>query len=211
MKNKSRILIIALFLLIGLAKGVDAQWVQCDGPYGGRIGSLLKKDSTFFITTGSGVLKSSNYGDSWETINTGLNNDSMKISTIIFKNDTLYVAGGFPGIYMSTNFGVSWNNVSSVFIIITKLKTNGNTIFSIGNTVTGIKYSNDNGVTWASMTGLPFSNVYNMAFKDSNIYVSTENGIYLSTNNGAIWTAINNGFPLNPHCRLVESELLNIS
>ena len=64
MKNKSRVLIIAIFLLIGLAKGVDAQWQQTslDSTYVYTL--ALNGNDMLAGTIGFGVYQSTNKGNS---------------------------------------------------------------------------------------------------------------------------------------------------
>jgi hypothetical protein len=85
---------ILLFSIIFIYTA-NAQWVQANGPYGGRIQSLLVAGSNIFAGTGEGVYLSTNNGVSWTTVNSGLSNLYIYALAAIDKNIFAGTLGGW--------------------------------------------------------------------------------------------------------------------
>ena len=69
--KKFKLLMIAFILLVSLR--ANAQWVKCDGIYGGNVSSLAVSGNNIFAgTSGSGFYLSTNNGSTWTQ--TAMNN-----------------------------------------------------------------------------------------------------------------------------------------
>ena len=109
-----------MMLFIGLVQQLDADvntghsneggWVQTNGPYGGDILALYAapKGVLFAGTGGAGIFRSTDRGDTWTPVNTGLHFEPgegfVSVRAFAQKGDTLY-AGTRDGLYASTDGG----------------------------------------------------------------------------------------------------------
>jgi photosystem II stability/assembly factor-like uncharacterized protein len=131
---------------------------------------LIVKDSNIYAGTSSGVYFSSNGGNTWDSINTGMNNS--QIFTLAAKDSILF-AGSNHFVYISTNNGVNWENIKDFgsvtiqsFIII---KNN----LYVG-TNRGIYFSDDNAKNWISISSqISVPSVTSLLFLDSIIFAGT--------------------------------------
>ena len=85
MKNSYKIPVL-IFLLIQIfnytlsADISSAQWVQSNGPYGGSIECLTVLNTDLYAglaDTGPGIFKSTNLGENWIKVNSGLTNQNI--------------------------------------------------------------------------------------------------------------------------------------
>jgi len=161
-------------------------------------------------TSDRGIAKSTNLGEDWSTINSGL--PAVPINDLTFyPNDSskLYAATN-SGVYTSTNSGNEWkflditNGVTDLAEDFAKdftcyvvyFDTNNPGHIYVGSAV-GIFYSHDDGVTWArsedtnTFGSFVFAAQPNPEAGSSYIFVATSNGVYRSTNNGLSWDQLN--------------------
>ena len=195
MKNKSKILIIALFLLIGLVKSTEAQWVQCNGPYGGDVSALAVNGTKVFAEINSGeVYQSNDNGANWTVLSNGQiyarYNEALAI-----KDDTVFV-GSEQGVFKSTIYDSNWTTINNGLANynVLNLSINGNKIYA--GTDNGLFVSNNNGASWTSLNNGNLSSpvITSIIFDGNDIYVSTGGkGVYVSSNNGLNWNQLNNG------------------
>ena len=74
MKTLRRMLVLVVFLLSSTSL-LLAQWVQTNGPIGGYVSSFVVSGTDLFAgTDGGGVFVSTNNGENWRAINSGLAN-----------------------------------------------------------------------------------------------------------------------------------------
>ena len=59
------------------------------------------------------MFKSTNSGETWSTINTGLTNNSVRTLAIDPTTPTTIYAGSMDGVFKSTDGGENWNAVNS--------------------------------------------------------------------------------------------------
>jgi len=117
MKSIHRILLIlVLFIVLACPAHSALLWQQTNGPYGGFCYSMdISKTSPNVIYMGtewSGMYISTNSGESWQIINNGLNDPSVKINDIaVHPNtfETVYIVTKGEGIAKTTNAGLSWD------------------------------------------------------------------------------------------------------
>jgi len=204
-----RALPVLVVLLVSFQ--LNAQWVQTNGPYGGRIVCLASSGSIIFASTPGDVFLSTNNGANWSTINKGLPKPVLSgdfnpnISALMISGTNLFAGTSDSGIYLSTNSGTNWkqlNNGLPDSTGIVALTVIGNSIFAAAVKVpfggsNGVILSTDNGTSWIQINnGLTNLDVRSFAVSGSNIYAGTYgSGVFLSTNNGSNWTQVNNGLP----------------
>ena len=200
MKNKSRILIIALFLLIGLAKGVEAQWQQTNGPYGGNVLSSLILGTNIYVGTSSGIFLSIDNGITWACINNGM--PVYRINTLVANGTSIYAGTDGGGIYFSSNYGASWNPINNGLtnLKVTSIVFKGTSVFA-GTWYGGVFLSTNNCSSWAAVNnGLTCKYIFKLVVIDSNIFAATwgtsnwTGGVYTSSNNGTSWSSANTGY-----------------
>jgi len=206
--------VVIFFTLMNPAASFS-QWVQLNAQFTANIqcfaASTNPNDTTktdlFAGTWGDGIFHSTNDGQSWARVDSGLTN--LYVNTLALYKQNLY-AGTNNGFFLSENNGASWieidsgltnKNVYSILAIPStedSLKTN---LFA-GIWGNGIFLSKNDGTSWIQVdSGLTNWNVYSLITSpptsgtgDPNIFAGTYGGgIFLSTNNGTSWTAVNKG------------------
>ena len=153
------IILIAAAVFFGgfmqqLSADVEEGWVQTNGPYGGEILTLYAapKGVLFAGTEGAGVFRSTNRGDSWTPVNTGLHFEPGEgftgVTALVQKGDTFY-AGTRRTLYASTDGGNTWHHVSNFRKpeSISGIVVIGDRIY-VGTLNTVVWYSDDDGATW---------------------------------------------------------------
>jgi len=193
-------LALTISLLLMSAPAMSATWQQLGGPEAGDISELLvdpSNDRTIYAGTfGGGVYKSTNGGDSWSAVNSGLAHTNVWALAISpSSNQTLY-AGTCPGgLFKSTNGGDSWSAVSQVETCIESVAVDPSTsdnVYVIGST--GVFKSTNGGAAWSAVI-VPYgarSLVVDPSSKET-IYALAAQGVYKSTDGAANWSAANSG------------------
>lgn len=152
-----------------------SQSVQCNS-------LVIATDNTIYAgTVSSGVLKSTNKGQNWTTVNSGVPLDISQLA--IDNKENLYALSSTTGnLYKSTNRGTSWTLFTGeksvqAFTVL----SDENIIAEFGTT--GIYQSKDGGVNWSEInSGLGNGN-YALCFginDDGFIYTGTLTGVYHS-------------------------------
>jgi len=185
MKTKFLFLLFTWLLLIE-PWSLPAQFQQTSGPEGGVINAMINHNGTLLAgSSGAGIFRSADGGNSWVLSNTGLQ------SLIIFafaEKDSVIFAGSAQGLYKSTDDGLSWSQ-DGLTVGVVSLAICGNYLFA-GTAANGIYRSDLNGNNWVvKNTGLTNLDVMCIACYDSLLYIATENGIFMSAVWGNSWTA----------------------
>ncbi len=184
---------LALLVFIFLVRSSYSQWIQTNGPEGGRATCLAVSGSNIFAGfDGGGIYLSTDNGSSWLEAGTGMGCRSV---TAIYASGTELFAAACGSIYYSSNNGTSWVSKSTGLetgIVNTIVEKNGN-LFAATNE--GIYLSSNWGNNWtASDSGLTSLSVNTLILKDSDFYAGTwGGGIFKSTNNGNSWFQVNTG------------------
>ncbi|QQS36115.1 MAG: T9SS type A sorting domain-containing protein [Ignavibacteriales bacterium] len=177
-------------------------------------GLLVVDGNTLFTTSSSGVVRSTNSGDDWTFLTSGIPSTHIpKLSSVGITDKKIYA--GFNGIrarmhlppvweqggvYVSLNNGDSWSALNSglpteggVHTPVYSITANGNIV--ILNTASG-RFSLINN-TWVNISnGFPV-NVYMTGlyiFNEDIIFLTT-NGLYISRDRGITKEEFNTGLP----------------
>jgi photosystem II stability/assembly factor-like uncharacterized protein len=178
------------------------------GPFGGSVTALaidpLNRNIIFAGTYGGGVYKSTDYGNSWTHVSSGLSNSYVLSLVIDPRNpDIVYAGTSQSGVFKTMDGGQSWrisstglNEIPIVYALAIDRK-NPITIYAgtrKGGTLGGggVYKSTDGGQSWtAKNRGLDERYVYDLAidpFQSEILYAAThEMGVYKSTNGGNDW------------------------
>lgn len=177
----------------------NAQWSKCTLPAGATPFSLGTHADTIYLgTISTGVYRSTNAGQSWTEVNTGIVN--KQIWSIYTFGNTIFVGAASGNVYRSTNGGDNWtlanSGISSTTIIKNFASFNGK-LFA-ASTNKGIYMSSDNGNTWvqhnAGITGLVASA---LLVADGDLYASVMQYVYKYDSVNQSWLKKSTGIPNN--------------
>lgn len=148
-----------------------ATWAPIDVgfPLGNTAYSLATNGAKLYAGTDSGLFVSSNNGDLWTKINTGLPNDHLAglvLSMAVYGN-YMFAGTNSNGVIYSSDQGVTWTKRDSLLTssntkIISSLLLDGSRLYAgIGSpntvvfdtTVRGIYLSTNLGLTWSWLSG----------------------------------------------------------
>jgi photosystem II stability/assembly factor-like uncharacterized protein len=170
-------------------------WKHTGGPNGGIVGDIginsqgdIYAGAYPFWIDYSGLYRSTDNGDSWQKIETQVD-DFEVYALYITKDDHIWVGTNYQGrIYLSTDNGKTWDNKASGY--------NTGECWTFGESKDGVMFagdahglqlyrSTDYGENWefsAYLEPLAFAT-------DSNniVYAGTETGLYKTTDNGLTW------------------------
>ncbi len=167
-------------------------------------GDIFAGTSAPGASFGGGVFRSTDNGDNWSQINTGLtlpyNNSPQSIYALAIKNNDDIFAGSGGYVYRSSDNGDTWSQinlrVTAIAVIVHALAINSRgdifagTVGQRGGDVGGVFRSSDNGDNWSQInTGLTWPFVRALAINSSgDIFAGTDGGVFRSTDNGDIWS-----------------------
>ena len=140
-------ILILLTIFICVANTINAQWQQTKGPYGGLIDCIATDGTNIFVGTGSGIILSTDNGNSWAPVNNGLT--SLSIASIAISGTKIFV-GTYDGIFLSNNNGSSWTSVTNQIKNVSSLIVSGTNIFA-GTRGNGVFLSTNNGNSWTAV------------------------------------------------------------
>ncbi len=199
------------------------KWKQTNGPYGGKITTLYETTNgvLFAGTENAGIFRSTDNGNNWTPVNTGLNNEGrfMDVTAFAEKGNKIY-AGRWEALYVSTDIGNTWQPVSAIQrpgeisgIVILDDHIYVSTHFK------GVWQSKD-GNSWAQINdglgtttfhGMLLENdlltvmeVFRLSSHGTMLVATTRKGLFRRTGNEDSWTLTN---PVDvEHSDGVESE-----
>jgi len=169
-------------------------WIQTNGPYGGRVSSLLATpDGTLYAGTGAGIFRSTDVGNSWTQSSTGLEDYGESlfagVDSLVMIDGTLYAGGG--DVFRSSDGGESWERVTQLRCKdVRALAVMGNTLYA-GRNEEGIIRSTDGGEEWEPViTGLTNLRIRALTVVGTILYADTYDGVFRSTDGGEEWEPI---------------------
>ena len=163
-----------------------------------------------YVSADSGVYKTIDLGNTWFTVNNGLQQDSVDIKYIAIDkvNPNILYGGTSTGkIYKTENAGNNWSLASQIsgspnITTIVVDPKNPNKLY-VGTQNSGVFHSENRGVTFTSITSgfpFPYPRITSLAIDTSSItkiYAGTEyRGVYKKLETDASWTAINAGLTI---------------
>lgn len=194
------------------------EW-ETNGPYGGDTRAIAIDPiypTTLYagLNARGGIYKSTNGGDSWSAIGSGLMDSASvevygvySIAIDPITPTTLYAATYNGGVFKSTNGGSNWqqssNGITHLFINTIAIDpTNPNIVYA--GSGGGFFRSMDGGNSWQNAsTGIKdpihdyiavFINKIIIDPKNvRTLYLGTNSGVFKSTNGGDSWTSVNSG------------------
>ena len=126
-------------------------WAQTNGPQGGDGIALTTNVSghIFVGTQGGGIFRSTDNGETWTGVNSGLTATNVR-ALAISPTDHIF-AGTFGGVFRSTDNGDSWTSVKNglefPFVISLSINSDGD-IFAGTFEGGGVYRSTDDGDNW---------------------------------------------------------------
>lgn len=152
---KKYFIILFLFVSLSDAENSFAQWQKVFEIYA-RIYEFTSNSNYVFCATGpEGVFRSSNYGVTWDSSNSGLL--EKNIYSITAHGNYIF-AGTDSGLFRSSDNGNTWSSIHQniYYIFVYHLESNDQFIFA--GTLKGLFRSSNQGITWDSInTGLPYN------------------------------------------------------
>lgn len=169
--------------------------------------------TTLYIgTEGQGVLKSTNAGDTWTKINTGLGNLSVLALAIDRTATNVLYAGTGAGVFKTSTAGDAWSasstGLTNTRISALAISPEDSTIL-FGGTGIGISKSQKAGAGWtAVLSGGSGFVVSAIVFDPTNpqiMYAATAKGIFKSSDGGDHWEGRNLGLnKLDTECVVID-------
>jgi photosystem II stability/assembly factor-like uncharacterized protein len=155
-------------------------------------------------TDGAGVFRSTDAGDHWTAVNTGLPYVRVTSLAIDPKSTTTIYAGPDRGVFRSGDGGATWTlkkaGISEWEAISLAIDPRTPSTLYVG-THNGVYRSTDSGDHWTTAnTGMTQTRVAALAINSqtpTTLYAGTNLGVFRSTDSGATWTAIDAGLPVH--------------
>jgi hypothetical protein len=170
----------------------DTIWNELQLPYKGK---YFVKDNLKFLGTSKGNFISSNYGNTWNPINNGIDKRTY-ISKIYKKNNDIYAATNEDGVFKTSDRGQTWIPLNNIYIkndVINDLVIINSTLF-IGTYHCGVLKSDNNGLTWDTINnGLYCLKINSISSKGSKLFAATDCGLFISNNYGQSWVQSSTG------------------
>lgn len=206
---------LATLTLAISSTAAQAQWTAYDHPGYASIYSVTTgPGAIYMVAYPSGVIKSTDGGNVWAPVNTGLPTGTAVES--VYYNGSVLLAGTHNGVYSSANGGASWAPANSglpatsTSNFVNKFFHYGTTTFAVysnavGGNTGGVWRSGDNGQSWFSGNGGLGSNmtVYQLADINGRIWAATNSGLASTTNLAVSWTSDG---PSNFACYAVQGN-----
>ena len=183
------------------------------GLTGKRVDALVLAGSDLYAAGPGGVYRSTDDGDDWSAVNTGLptvSGSTAEVQSLAVVGSTVFAgvptSTGManPGVYRSLNSGASWDSVNTGIagpFYSAYLATNGSNIYVAVDPT--IYVSTEAGASWTSISSgapaVPFVAFY---YADSKLFIGTyQSGAYWTFTNNPHWAALNDGLPTGSSVR----------
>ena len=189
--------VIFIDLVPQLRADVNGGWVQTNGPYGGEILAIhaAPKGVLLVGTEDGGIFRSTDRGDTWTPVNTGLRfepqNSFWSVTALVQKGETLY-AGTRDGLYASTDDGNTWHHVSTFreYESISGLVVIEDRIY-VGTLNTGVWYSDDGDLWMQVNDGLGPKLISELTGVGTTLVAATGRAVFRKKADQDSWTSIN--------------------
>jgi len=174
----------------------------------GQSWSFAEVASEVFTVSSNGVFKSTNYGLSWQHVDSGLHYDRphmiLGFSSIAAIDSVLFVGSSgnnlVGGLFRSTDKGRTWTELDTNFgsTVVDVLFTYGHNLLMARND--SVFLSTNKGNSWSSISnGLPKSgSITKFTSNGTSIFAGTRGyGVFMSEDTGRSWNAVNAGLSHN--------------
>ncbi len=208
--------IILILVLISESNAEDF-WLKTKGPYGAKISKIAVDSSNGFLylaTKSDGVYKSTNNGQSWNSINDVSNMPAhASVNSIaVGSTGTLYAATDSLGIVKKIS-NQSWSKktiTNNPIIYTIYILSNGDIL--AGTNISAIAKSTNDGNNWnLNTSGLStVIDIFGIVQAQNGlIFIGTDKGIYKSSNGGQDWSTSDNApGKVNCFCRSTDGLVL---
>ncbi len=181
-----------------LSQNSGATWAKTKGVIINVL-SLATSGNNLFAVAAGGIQLSTNSGDSWTSVNSGLPSNT-NIYTLAISGNNIFTGTG-NGVYLSSTNGENWIEVNNGIPANTDIYTlamYGNKIYAGANN--SVYLSSDTGANWIEINNESpaKSMIYALAVAENKVFAGTDDGVYLNSNDGSGWVSINNGLTVTP-------------
>ncbi len=186
----------------GIVRSMDGgkNWQFATGILYGVICFAVNSEEYILAGTGGGggVYRSTDHGDTWRQITSGLPRYNNIENIVNHSTGQLLAAHSSEGIFLSFDGGITWapsnNGLTEKSVYSLSIHSDGR-IFA--GTFRGIFYSTDDGASWTKFASFPDKFVRALLINSQgHIFAGTEGfGAHRSTDGGNTWTEINAGLP----------------
>jgi photosystem II stability/assembly factor-like uncharacterized protein len=187
--EKMKLIITLLMLALCCAAPAESQWEAVS--LGRRIMSLATNGKEVFAgTDGSGVLRSTDGGVSWNQASTGL--PTLKVSALAVSGSLLYAGSTDSGAFVYANEGTYWSKInqglSEMYVQVLAAQDS----LVLAGTAHGLFRSSDYGANWKKVV-LPsgYSSLITSILLDGTTYWAAgyHESFFRSTDGGITWGA----------------------
>lgn len=182
-----------------------------------EVSPAYESDKTLFVaSSGDGIYRSTNRGDSWRKVNAGLGSldiDHLSISAQFGSDGRLLAAAKAGGVWRSVDRGISWQMVLTDGVGITSFAEiaglHDQYVVIAGDSEGKIWRSEDNGRLWEVIHELHNAGgISSVAGVGDHIYVGTErDGLYQSRDGGGSFAPVS--LPRSPERSMCLGDSLD--
>jgi len=153
---------------------------------------IVNDDDQIFINTNNSVWRSSDDGETWTQLETGVNGNRF-YAFQISPDGELFGTSYNEKIYRSDDNGDTWSELYTFADDISSVAFDGdNTVYAISR-LAGMWKSLDNGDTWSELTPIPGTNggTYIKTNSSGEVFIAAyDDGVYKSSDGGTTWNDI---------------------
>lgn len=169
-------------------------WFLIDDLEGAAPFSLYCKDSLFIAGCVNEIYKSTDYGNSFQTINLNIPYSIVNVYDIAAIGPALFAATSYDGVYKSMDGGLTWtpaNNGMGPKDARALTVSESSTLIA-GTHYVGVYRSTDMASQWnKSLAGFAAgSSIESMLAAESYIFAGTRDGIYRTADNAKTWIKV---------------------
>ena len=159
----------------------------------------MRPNIVYAGTANEGLFRSTDYGDTWKSVGTGLSGAIRFLTTDPNKSGRLFAAAGT--VYLSEDHGETWTNVLNISAwTVTIDPSSPLTVYATARSQ-GVFRSSDGGHTWQQIndgiSNLSMGRSAPVIIDPTNrqtLYVGSEGGgVFKSLDGGEHWFAVNSG------------------
>ena len=174
---------------------VNNEWVKKYHVNNNSFTAISITDSVIYAGfRGAGILKSTDDGNTWDTVDNGLKTSSGNhpiIKSLAVLGNFVYAGTSVNGVYRSTNGGANWSQFNNGFssLITYGLAFKDSSIYLATND--GFYKSGINDSSWTQINN---SYAYSFFFYDGGIFIGQYSNIIKSYDEGQTWESVSDGY-----------------